>query len=140
MEAKEPNKDYMRHKLAQAGDSLAEAKGLLDDGAELGYVVNSLFYAFYYPVLALLHTRGVPAAMQSVTIALFDKEFVRTGIIEKRFSDALHRAFDLKPKCSPGSLKPVNRDDVRELLLEAETFLETARLKTGGAGPDAPPR
>ena len=131
METSEANKEYIRFKLAQAGESYEEAKGLLADGAELSYVVNSLYYAFYYPVLALLRAKGVPSAMQSVSIALFDREFVQTGFFEKRFSDAVHRAFNLKPKCSGETPAVITRDEVEALLAEARDFLDAVRQKAG---------
>ncbi len=130
MEIKEADKEYIRFKIAQARDAYEEAQGLFADGADLGYVVNSLFYAFYYPVLAMLHARHIPSAMQSVSIALFEKEFVETGIFEKRVSNSLQRAFNLKPKCSSGPLTMITRAEVEELLAEAREFLEAVTLKT----------
>lgn len=129
MEIKKADKEYIRFKLAQARDAYEEAQGLLADDADLGYVMNSLYYAFYYPVLALLRARDIPAAMQSVSIALFEKEFVETGLFEKRFSRSLRRAFDLKPKCSSDELKMITRDEIEVLLAEALEFLDTVGRK-----------
>ncbi len=72
MEMSDADGAYLRFKMKQAGEALAEAEGLLADGAELSYVVNSLYFAFYYPVLGLLHARGMAAGMQSVSIGLFE--------------------------------------------------------------------
>ncbi len=131
MEIKKADEEYIRFKLAQARDAYEEAQGLLNDGADLGYVMNSLYYAFYYPVLALLRARDIPAAMQSVSIALFEKEFIETGLFDKRFSRSLRRAFDLKPKCSSGKLKMITREETEVLLAEAREFLDTVVRKTG---------
>jgi len=84
MEIKETDKEYIRFKLAQARDAYEEAKGLLAGGADLGYVINSLYYACYYPALALLRARGISGTLQSVTIALFEREFVEGGLFETR--------------------------------------------------------
>lgn len=133
MVIKKADKEYIRFKLAQARDAYEEAQSLFADGGDLGYVLNSLYYAFYYPVLALLHSRDIPAAMQSVSIALFEREFIETGLFEKHFYDALHRAFDLKPKCSSGELKMITRAEIEVLLAEAREFLDTVDRKTGMA-------
>ncbi|HUI66704.1 MAG TPA: HEPN domain-containing protein [Nitrospirota bacterium] len=130
MRIKKTNKEYIRFKLAQARDAYEEAQGLFANGADLGYVLNSLYYAFYYPVLALLHSRDIPAAMQSVSIALFEKEFVETGLFEKHYYEALRRAFDLKPKCSSGELKMITRSEIEMLLAEAREFLDAVERKT----------
>ena len=124
MEISDADREYLRFKMKQAKEALAEAEGLLADGAELSYVVNSLYYAFYYPVLGLLHAKGTPAAMQSVSIALFEKEFTQTGLIDQRFSESLRRAFELKPKCSTPELKMITRADVETLLADARAFVD----------------
>jgi uncharacterized protein (UPF0332 family) len=123
MEIREEDKEYIRLKLTQAKEAYEDAKGLLADDAERKYVVNSLYYAFYYPALALLHTKGVPAAMQSVSISLFEREFVETGFVERRFFQALRKAFELKPKCSAPGLTMITRPETEALLLDAKEFL-----------------
>ncbi len=115
--------EYCRFKLRQATEALIDAQGLFADNVELYYVVNSLYYAFYYPVLALLNTKGISAGMQSVSIALFEKEFVRTNCVDQRFFRALQKAFDLKPKCSIQNLEFISRHDVETLLVDASEFI-----------------
>jgi uncharacterized protein (UPF0332 family) len=128
METGEENRAYVRFKLTQAREAYEDAQGLLADGAGLSYVVNSLFYAFYYPVLAMLRARGVPAAMQSVSISLFEKTFSEAGIFEHRFFRALRMAFELKPKCSAPESIPIDRAEVEMLLVD---FQEAVGKATG---------
>jgi uncharacterized protein (UPF0332 family) len=90
--------------------------------------VNSLFYALYYPVLALLHAKGIPSVMQSVSIALFEKEFVKTRAIDERFFRALRRTFELKPKCSAPQLTMISRHEVEALLADAAGFIDAVGL------------
>jgi uncharacterized protein (UPF0332 family) len=131
MEVRKAEEEYMRFKLAQARDAYEEAEALLSVGAGLGFVINSLYYAYYYPVLALLHAKGISAAMQSVSISLFEKEFVEKGLIERRFLNAMRKAFDLKPKCEPGDLKLAVRAEVEMLMAEAKEFLDVVAMQTG---------
>jgi uncharacterized protein (UPF0332 family) len=131
MDLTDADREFLRFKMKQAQEALGEAEGLLADGAELSYVVNSLYYAFYYPVLGLLHSRGTPAAMQSVSIALFEREFIQTGLVGRRFSDSLRRVFELKPKCSTTELKVISRPDVETLLADARAFVEMVGRTTG---------
>jgi uncharacterized protein (UPF0332 family) len=131
MDIPNEHKEYVRFKLSQALDAYEEAKGLLAAAAEPHYVANSLYYAFYYPALALLRTRGMPAAMQSVSIALFGREFVDTGLVDRRFFESLRKAFELKPKCSTPELSMIEPEDVRALFADARDFLETLRREAG---------
>lgn len=118
------NKERIRIKLGQARDSLEEASALFAEGAELSFVMNSLYYAFLYPVLGLLQARQLTAPMQSTAISLFEREFVQTGVFDNRFLDALRKAFDLRPACACEQRKKINRSDIEELLLIARDFLD----------------
>src|SRR3990172_5681373 len=109
-------------RMAQATESLQEAKALLAEGMDMGFIMNNLYYAFFYPVLAVLNEGQVPTSMQSVTIALFDMEFIQTGVFEKRFVDALRRIFDLRPKCSVAPSE-VSREDAERLAALAEEIM-----------------
>jgi uncharacterized protein (UPF0332 family) len=117
-------KDLQRSRLDQANESLTEAKALREGGMDIGFVLNNLYLAFYYPVIALVYEGNVPEAMQSVTIGLFDQQFVRNGIMPLRFFEALRRVADLKPSCSGGN-RSVTNSELGHLLLQAEDFITT---------------
>jgi uncharacterized protein (UPF0332 family) len=111
-------------RLKQARESLEEAKTLLVQDAEVNFVMNSLYYAFLYPVLGLLQARGIAAPMQSTAIDLFEREFAEKGDIDARFIDALRKAFELRPACACEGQKKATPEDVEQLLPLAEEFLE----------------
>ncbi len=123
LQSSEPHREIVRLKLAQARESLEEAKSLLVQDAEVNFVMNSLYYAFLYPVLGLLQARGISAPMQATAIALFEQEYVRTGDMEREFLEAIHRAFELRPACECEGKKKAAPEDVEQLLPKAEEFL-----------------
>jgi uncharacterized protein (UPF0332 family) len=118
----ETQRDQVQKRLGHARESLNDAKALLVEGAELSFVMNNLYYTFLYPVLGLLQARQIPAPMQSTAIALFEREYVQTGIFESQFLDAFRRAFDLRPACD--CQKKIVRTDIEELLPVAQAFLD----------------
>ncbi len=122
----ESNREGLRLRLSQARESLEEAEALLNEGADLNFVMNSLYYAFLYPVLGLLQARRIPTPMQSAAISLFEREFVQSGEFDARFMDAIRRAFELRPSCACDGLKKATREDVTQLLPVARDFLERA--------------
>ena len=117
----EQQKDIVLGRLNQAKESLDEAKALFSEGAELIFVMNSLYYSFLYPVLGLLQARKIKAPLQSTAITLFEREYVRTGIFESRFLDAFRKAFDLRPACE--GRKKIAAADIEALLPAARDFL-----------------
>jgi uncharacterized protein (UPF0332 family) len=109
-------------KLKQARKFLIEAEALLSEGADLSFVINSLYYAMLYPVLALLGAWKITTYSQSTSISTFDREFIEPGLIDKRFSEALHRASELRPACACEGQKEITREDVERLLSQARDF------------------
>ena len=118
-------KELKKERLKQARESLDEAQALLTDNMDIGFVLTNLFYAFYYPMLAIMNEGQVPAAMQSITIGLFDRQFIKSGVFRQEYADAVHRVFTLKPKCS-GEKTPVSADEVNKLLALARDFIADA--------------
>ena len=114
-------KELERARLTQAHDALVEAEALLEGDMDAGFVLTHLYYAFYYPILALMNEGQVPTTMQSVTIGLFDQRYISTGVLRKEYGDAVRRIFDTKPKCS-GETIPVTRAEVDALLGLARSF------------------
>jgi len=124
MQSKGTGREMARLKLAQARESLEEAKTLLVQDAEVNFVMNSLYYAFLYPVLGLLQARGISAPMQSTAISLFEREYIQRGDIGGEFLDAIRRAFELRPACACEGQKKAVPEDIEQLLPKAEEFLE----------------
>lgn len=118
-------KDLERERIRQAVEALEGAQALLDGDMGTGPAVNGVYYAFYYPVLALVNEGRVPDVMQSVLIGLFDRQFIATGIFPRKYSDALHRLFSLRPACG-GEAATVAGGEMKGLVSVAGEFLKAA--------------
>jgi uncharacterized protein (UPF0332 family) len=117
--------EVFQERLKRGMESLEEAKALLDHGAEANFVMNSLYYAFFYPLLGLLQTRGMTAPMQSTAIALFEREFVQKGLVEQRFLEAIRTAFNLRPSCDGEGREKITSEDIEGLMPIADEFLRS---------------
>jgi uncharacterized protein len=116
----------IRYRLKQARESLNEADVLLAAGMSLRSVMNRLYYAMFYAVLALLQDKQAGTSKYSGAISLFDREFIKTEIFDKRFSKALHRAFELRQKGDYMEQIEVAKLDIDEIRPEAVEFVERA--------------
>ena len=114
----------IKDRISEARASLEEAKSLLDEGMDLSFVMNSLYYAMLYSVNALLESRQVAIATQSVSVASFDKEFIETDIFERRFSDTLHKTFELRRSCACETPRDITKKDAEALVPQVEAFLD----------------
>lgn len=70
----------VRYRLEQAVETLREASLLLDQSAWRG-AQNRAYYAMFYAVLALLATRQLGSSKHSGVLGLFDREFVKPGLL-----------------------------------------------------------
>jgi len=125
--------EQQRQRFGQAREAFAEAQALQDAGMDLAFVLNNLYLSCYYSIVALVHGGRVPETMQSVTIGLFDQQFVATGKIDGDLAAAVHRLFDLKPRCS-GNCSIVTSDELALLFRQAELFIIKAEEVAQGTG------
>lgn len=116
----------IRYRLGQAQDSLKEADVLLRAGMSHRSVMNRLYYAMFYTLLALLQDKQAGTSKHSGAISLFDKEFIKTGILDKEFSKALHRAFELRQKGDYMEQTEVTMEDIEEIKPKATEFVKKA--------------
>jgi uncharacterized protein (UPF0332 family) len=114
--------DLQRGRLDQAREALAEAQALREAEMDISFVLNNLYLAYYYPILALVYDGRVPDSMQSVTIGMFEQRFVASGKIDGTYLTAARRMFELKPKCTGGCLL-VAPNELDRLFDQASVFI-----------------
>jgi len=120
---KEELLDLIRYRLRQADDSLKEAEILLKEGMSLRSVINRLYYAMFYAVLALLEKKQLGASKHYGAISLFDREFIKGGIFEQELSKTLHRAFELRQRGDYMEQPEITKEDVEEIFPKAMDFV-----------------
>ena len=117
----------IEYRLKQADDALQEARILLDAEMSSRSVMNRLYYAMFYAVLALLQERQMGTSKHVGAIALFDREFVKTGLLSKDLSKVLHRAFELRQKGDYMEDGDVSKESIQEMLPETSSFVEKVK-------------
>jgi len=116
-------KALIEYRLTQAKDSIREADVLQQSGMSPRSVMNRLYYSMFYAVLALLQEKKLGTSKHSGVIALFDREYVKTGSFPKEMSRVLHRAFALRQKGDYMEETEVTVKDIEEIRPIAEEFV-----------------
>ena len=119
-------KALVRYRLEQAEESLESARLLLDNSKPRSSV-NRSYYAMFYAVMALLAVKGSPTSKHSGVIALFDQEYVKTGIFEKDLSRWLHDAFDFRQRADYREMFQISHDQARLALEHAASFISAVQ-------------
>jgi uncharacterized protein (UPF0332 family) len=125
--------ELIRYRLNRARDALEEAKILLREDKISG-AMSRTYYAMFYATLALLATRDLGSSRHSGVIALFRREFVKTGIFPPELAKSLDLAFDERIEADYRDFVVPNRDDLRALLDAAEVFITRAEAIVAGEG------
>ena len=118
--------ELVRYRMEQAHDAIRASKALIDQGLPRDSV-NRSYYAMFYGVLALLATKGLGTSKHSGAISLFDREFVKTGLLSKDLSAWIHDAFEERIEADYADMAQVTRDDAMSLLQEGTDFVEAVR-------------
>lgn len=114
------------YRLQQAEESLLEMDILKNSGHIRG-AINRAYYAMFYAVQALAVKKKARRSKHSGVISFFDKEFVKTGIIDKQFSRWLHRLFDLRQDADYGNMFEPSEDQCEQAMAKAKEFVQTIR-------------
>ena len=77
----------------------------------------------FYALLALLATKQLGTSRHSGALALFDREFVKTGVFPRELSRSLHLAFDRRQTHDYGELVQVSRAMAEETVVHAMGFV-----------------
>jgi uncharacterized protein len=112
-----------RHRLARAKDAFGEGEHLLTKGASMG-AVNRFYYVAFYAARAILALRELDSSRHSGVITLFQKHFVKSGLITTDTAKALPRAFEKRQKSDYGDFSTVTAKEARSVRDEVKTFVE----------------
>lgn len=99
---------------------------MMDSGFSPRSIINRAYYAMFYTLLALFirTNMNVKTSKHIGVISLFDKEFVKTGKIDKRYSTILHDTFDARQEGDYKELVIFSSEDAAEYVKLGEEFIE----------------
>ncbi len=116
-------KELMTYRLEMAKERLHSSKILLDDGSYKDSIGRS-YYAMFTSVRALLAMEGQDFSKHAGVIAYFQKEFVKTGKFDKKYSKYISQAFQIRNNTDYADFFIVSMQDAKEQYERAKEFLE----------------
>lgn len=113
----------MQHRLDSAKEKLESAKILLDNG-NLKDSIGRSYYAMFTCVRALLARDGVDFSKHAGVIAYFQKEYIKTGIFDVKYSKYISQAFQVRNNADYADFYIVCKTDAEEQYVQAEEFYQ----------------
>jgi len=113
------------YRLQQALTTLEDAKKMMREEISPRSVINRAYYSMFYMVLALFLKMNVNIKTSKHTgvISIFDKEFVLSGKIDKKYSKILHSMFNDRQEADYKEFVEISEDDAMNGVRYAEDFI-----------------
>lgn len=112
----------MEYRLEMAQERLHSSKILLDDESYKDSIGRS-YYAMFTAVRALLAMEGQDFSKHAGVIAYFQKEFIKTGKFDKKYSKYISQAFQIRNNTDYADFFIVSAQDAKEQYEKATEFL-----------------
>lgn len=117
------------YRFKQAEETLSEAERMVRENFSPRSIINRAYYSLFYSVLALFLKAdiNVKTSKHSGIISVFDKEFVKIGKIDKRYSKIFHDAFDDRQEGDYKELIEIPFEKTTEHVKLAREFLTAVK-------------
>jgi uncharacterized protein (UPF0332 family) len=112
----------IRYRKDKARETLDDARMLLRDGTPSS-ALNRIYYAMFYEVLALLHTKDLSSSKHTGVRALFNEHFVKAGIVPVELGRLFSRMYDFRQKSDYGDFVKIQPEKVNEWFEQAVAFI-----------------
>ena len=105
--------ELVKYRLKNASEKLESAK-ILPDAGKLKDSIGRSYYAIFTAVRAVLAKDTVDFSKHSGVIAYFQKDYIKTGKFDKKYSDILQNAFQIRNNCDYNDFFIVSKEDAEE--------------------------
>lgn len=120
-----------KHRLQKAKDDL-EASRLLFENNKLTQSINRSYYSIFHATRALLALDKFDSRKHTGVIAYFNKNFIKTGKIEKEYSKMLMDAQDFRNDSDYDDFFVVSREEAEKQLNDAVNFIKRIEIFING--------
>jgi uncharacterized protein (UPF0332 family) len=116
-----------RHGLLLKAEKFISSAHLLIKSGDFDSAVSRTYYAVFYVAEALLDALGLSFSSHKSVISVFGPEFAKKDILDSRFHRLLIAAFEKRQQADYWVETGLERQEVEELLSDAEAFLLAAK-------------
>ncbi len=112
----------VKYRIEQAKDTIELARFLIDSN-RLIVAVNRIYYGLFYSVTALALKNQFETSKHIQLIGWFNKEFVSSGILNKKYGKILRNAYQNRTKGDYDAFISFDKEEVLEMHKEMIDFI-----------------
>jgi uncharacterized protein (UPF0332 family) len=116
--------DLIKYRLKRADETYEEAL-LMKKANHWNACANRLYYACFYAVIALLEKHGYTSSKHSGVKSIFNKNFVKTGLISKEQGELYNNLFDSRQEGDYVDFVFFSALDIEPWIPEAKEFIDS---------------
>lgn len=118
-------KELAKYRMERAKEMLEAAEGNLKI-RQYKTSINRSYYAVFHAMRALNILKGFDSSKHSGVIAFFNREYLKTGILDKALSVTIKNSSFLREKSDYDDFFIASKKDAETQVSEARIFLEAA--------------
>jgi len=122
---KKTREDYARYRLENAKEKLNSAEVLLREKLFKDSLSRS-YYAMFSAARALLATKELDSSKHSGVISLFNQQFLKTNIMDRKIGKKLSEAKDFREAGDYEDFFVVSKADAERQIKNAKDFIKEA--------------
>jgi len=116
----------IEHRIARATDTIEEVSFLIKNKKFL-LAVNRIYYGMFYILSALSLRYDFSTSKHQQLIGWFNKEFISTGEIDRKYGRILHNAYNNRSTGDYDDFAEFDEEDVKKSFDEMKDFIRTIR-------------
>jgi len=113
----------INYRMKQARETSEEVKFQIENNF-LVIAVNRIYYGMFYMLLGLALKEGYKTSKHNQLIGWFNKEFVKTGKIERKIGRIIHQAYQDRTDGDYGLFVKFEKEEVFEKHKNMNRFLD----------------
>ncbi len=123
MSLNERTTDLVRYRIENSKEKLGSAKILLENSRFKDSISRS-YYAMFTAARALLATKHLDSSKHTGVVSLFNRHFVKTGIVTKDLGRMLMKGRDLRQNGDYKDFVETSLEEAQEQYNNAKKFIE----------------
>jgi len=124
MTVKEKQIQLAKYRLKEANESIDEAIYLVSGKKSARSIINRVYYAMFYAVLALIVFEPYSSSKHSGVLSYFNKRFIKEGVFPEELGRLINRAFELRQRGDYREYVEIQYKEVEPLIEKARVFIQ----------------
>ena len=99
--------------------------GWVQNSSAVTSIINRVYYAMFYAVLALLIFENFASSKHSGILSFFNRRFIKTGVFPEEIGRSINNAFELRQRGDYREYIELTYEQVEPFMGKARIFVQT---------------